>query len=131
VQLADKFNAKEEMERADWECWKKLEEGFKKIHGLLLFDLVDDDQEDVHQDERIRQRWTVELSQHEQEMYMLHYSSPSPSPQQRGSHTKTSAQRKHKGKRRKRTGKTVSFNVGSGEKLIKRVCKAAQWYQTL
>ncbi len=30
-----------------------------------------------------------------------------------------SAQRKQKGKRRKRTGKTVSFDVGSGENLIK------------
>jgi hypothetical protein len=39
--------------------------------------------------------------------------------QQCGSRTKTSAQRKWKGKRRKRTGKTVSCNVGSGEKLVK------------
>jgi hypothetical protein len=50
---------------------------------------------------------------------------PSPSPQQRGSRTKTSAQRKRKGKRQKRTGKTVSFNVGSGEKLIKEEAKVA------
>jgi hypothetical protein len=34
-------------------------------------DLVDDDQEDACQDERIRQRWTVELSQHGPEMDML------------------------------------------------------------
>jgi hypothetical protein len=58
-------------------------------------------------------------------MDMLPYSSPSPSPQQRGSCTKTSAQRKRKGKRRKRTGKTVSFDVGSGEKLIKEEAKDA------
>ncbi len=83
-----------------------------------------DDQEDTHQDERIRQRWTVELSQDAKEMDML----PSPlslSPQQCGSRTKTSAQRKWKGKRRKRTGKTVSCNVGSGEKLIKEEAKDA------
>jgi hypothetical protein len=84
--------------------------------------LDDDDQEDTHQDERIRQRWTVKLSQHAKEMDML-LSSPSPSPQQRGFCTKTSAQRKWKGERRKRTGKTVSCNVGSGEKLIKEEAK--------
>jgi hypothetical protein len=50
---------------------------------------------------------------------MSPYSSPSPSPQQHESCTKTSAQRKQKGERRKRTGKTISFDVGSGEKLIK------------
>jgi hypothetical protein len=81
--------------------------------------LVDDDQEDACWDERIRQRWTVHLLQHGKEMDMLPYSSPFSSPQQRGSRTKTSAQRKQKGKRRTRTGKTVSCNVGSGEKLIK------------
>jgi hypothetical protein len=119
------FKAKQPMEKADWVCWKKLEEGFEQFHGLLLFDLVDDDQEDARQDERIYQRWTVKLSQHGQEMDMLPYSSPSPSPQQRGSRTKTSAHRKQKGERRKRTGKTVSFDVESGEKLIKEEAKDA------
>ncbi len=114
-----KFEAKRAMEMADWECWKKLEEGFEQFHGLLLFDLVDDDQEDAHQDEMIRQRWTVKLLQLGQEMDMLAYSSLSPSPQQRGPRTKTSAQRKWKGKRRKRTGKTISFDVGNDKKLIK------------
>jgi hypothetical protein len=85
------IRSKTSMEKADWECWKKLEEGFKQFHGLLLFDLVDDKQEDAHQDERIRQRWTVKLLQHGQEMDMLPYYSLSPSPQQRGSRTKTSA----------------------------------------
>ncbi len=119
VQLADKLEAKQAIEKADWECWKKLEEGFEQFHGFFLFDLVDDNQEDAHQDERIRQRWTVKLLQHGQEMDMPPYSSPSPSPQQRGSCTKTSAQRKQKGKRMKRTGKPVSFDAGSGDKLIK------------
>ncbi len=125
MQLADKLEAKQAIEKADWECWKKLEEGFEKFQGFFLFDLVDYDQEDAHQDERIRQRWTVEPSQHRQEMDMSPYSSPSPSPQQRGSHTKTSAQRKRKEKRRKRTGKTVSYDVESGEKLIKEEAKDA------
>ncbi len=49
----------------------------------------------------------------------------SPSPQQCGSCTKISAQRKWKGKRRKRTGKTVRCDVGSGEKLIKEESKDA------
>jgi hypothetical protein len=56
VQLTDKFEAKQAMEKADCECWKKLEEGFEQFHRLYLFDLVDDNQEDAHQDERIRQR---------------------------------------------------------------------------
>jgi hypothetical protein len=47
VQLADKLKAKRAMAKADWECWKKLEEGFEQFHGLFLFDLVDDDQEDA------------------------------------------------------------------------------------
>jgi hypothetical protein len=116
VQLSDKFEAKQAMGKADWECWKKLEEGFEQYHRLFLFDLVDDDQEDTHQDERIRQRSTVKLLQHGQEMDISPYSFPSPSPQQHGSCTKTSAQRKQqKGKRRKRTGKTISFDAGSGE----------------
>ncbi len=101
------------MAKAERECWKKLEEGFKKNHRLALFDLVDDDHKDAHQDERKRQRWTVKLMQHGQEMDMLPYSPPSPSPQQCGSHTKTSPQRKRKGKRRKGPGKTISYNVES------------------
>ncbi len=121
----DKLAAKQAMEKADWECWKKLEEGFEQFHGLLLLDLVDDDQEDACQDERIRQRWTVKQLQHGQEMDMLPYSSLSPSPQQHGSCTKTSAQRKQKGKRRKRTGENLSFDVGSSEKLIKEEAKDA------
>jgi hypothetical protein len=58
-------------------------------------------------------------------MDMLPYSPLCPSPQQRGSRTKTSSQRKWKRKRRKRTGKTVSFDMGSGDKLIKEEAKDA------
>jgi hypothetical protein len=123
VQLADKLEAKQAMEKADLECWKKFEEGFKQFHGLFIFDLVDDNQEDARRDERIRQRWTVEMLQHGQEMDILPNFSPSPSPQQRGSCTKTFAQKKLKGKRRTRKGKTVSFDVGRGEKLIKEEAK--------
>jgi hypothetical protein len=109
------------MAKADWEFWKKL----KQVHGLFLFDLVDDNHKYARQDERIRQRCTVELSQHGQEMDMSPYSSLSPSPQQRGSHTKTSAQRKWKWKRRKGPGKTVSCNVESSDKLMKEEAKDA------
>jgi hypothetical protein len=49
VQLADKSEAKQAMEKADWECWKKLEKRFEQFHGLFLFDLVDDNQEDARQ----------------------------------------------------------------------------------
>ncbi len=117
--------AKQAMAKAYWECWKKLEKGFEQFHRLFLFDLVDDDQDNAHQDERIRQIWTIKLSQHGQEIDMLPYSSLSPSPQQGRSCTKTSAQRIWKVKRRKRTGKTVSRDVGSGEKVIKEEAKDA------
>jgi hypothetical protein len=70
VQLADELEATQEMVKADWECWKKLEERFKQIHGTFLSDLDEDDQDKAHRDERIRLRWNVELSQHAQEMDM-------------------------------------------------------------
>ncbi len=73
----DKLEAKQAMAKADWECRRKLEEQIEQIQGLFLFDLDDDDQEDTHQDERIRQRWTVELLQHAKEMNMLPVSLPS------------------------------------------------------
>ena len=67
----------------------------------------------------VRQRWNVELLQHGngKEMNMSSYT-PSPSPQQCESCTKTSAQRKQSRTRREKTGKSISCNVGSGEKLI-------------
>jgi hypothetical protein len=80
VQLADKLEVKQEMEKADWECWTQLETQFEQIHGPLLFDTDDDDQDNAHQDERIEQTWNVELLQHAKEMDMLPYS-PSPSTQ--------------------------------------------------
>jgi hypothetical protein len=50
VQLADKLEAKREMVKADWECWKKNEKQFERIHGPILFDLDDDDQEQACRD---------------------------------------------------------------------------------
>jgi hypothetical protein len=35
VLLADKLEAKKAMGKADWECWKTLEEGFEQFHGLF------------------------------------------------------------------------------------------------
>jgi hypothetical protein len=31
MQLADKLEANRAMAKADWECWKKLEEGFENF----------------------------------------------------------------------------------------------------
>ncbi len=62
VQLADELEVEQAMAKADWECWKKLEEGFKMICGHFLNDFDDDDQEDARQDERVRQRWAIELT---------------------------------------------------------------------
>ncbi len=98
----------------DQECWTKLEKQYRKTHGPFLFDTDDDDQDIACWDERIEQRWNVEVSQHAKEMDMSPYS-PSPSTQQLRSCAKTSAQRKQSKTRTKKTGKSVSCNVGSGE----------------
>ena len=45
MQLADKLEAEQEMMKADWECWMKIEEQFEQIHGYFLFDLDEDDQD--------------------------------------------------------------------------------------
>ncbi len=94
----------------------------EKNHGLLSFDLYDNDQEQAHQDACTRERCNVDVSQMAKEMDMLPYSS-CPSPQQCGSHTKTSAQREWRGERREWAGKPVSCNVESGGKLIKEEAK--------
>jgi hypothetical protein len=124
VQLADELEATREMAKADWECWKKLEERFERIHGPFLFDLDEDDQDEVRRDKRIRQRWNVDPLQHIKETDMLPYSLSLP-PTARVSHTKNSAQRKVRKVRRKRAGKFISCDVGSGEKLIEEEAENA------
>jgi hypothetical protein len=47
VQLADKLEVKQEMAKADWECWTKLKKQFKKNHGPFLLDADDNDQDDA------------------------------------------------------------------------------------
>ncbi len=122
MQLADKLEAKQEMVKADWECSKKLEKRFKQIHGLILFDLDDDDQEQTCWEACTRERCNADVLQMAKEMDMLLYS-PSPSPLLLGSRTKDSAQRKQRGERRKNTGRTISPDMGRGENLIKEVAK--------
>jgi hypothetical protein len=119
VQLADKLEAKQEMVKADWKCWKKNDE---QIHGPILFELDDDDQEQARRDASTRERCNADVLQMAKEMDMLPYSL-SPSPSLLGSCTKDSAQRKWRGKRRTNTGRTVSPNMERGENLIKEVAK--------
>ena len=114
VQLADELEATREMVKADWKCWKKLEEQFS--------DSDEDDQDEAHRDERMRQRWNVEPLQHAQEMDMSPYSLSLP-PTAWVSGTKSSAQRKRRKKRSKRAGTFISCAVGSGEKIIKEEAK--------
>jgi hypothetical protein len=52
VQLADELEAKQEMVKADWECWKKLEKQFEQIHRPFLFDLDEDDQDKACRDKK-------------------------------------------------------------------------------
>ena len=112
------------MMKADWECWKKIEERFEQIHGPFLFDLDKDDQDKAHRDKRIRQKWNVDPLQHIKEMDMLLYS-PSLPPTAWVSRTKNSAQRNRRKTRRKRAGKFISCTMGSGEKLIKEEAENA------
>jgi hypothetical protein len=83
--------------KADWECWKKKEKQLEQIHGLILFDLDDDDQEQACWDACTRERCNADILQMGKEMDMLPYS-PSPSPLLLGSRTKDSAQKKRGGK---------------------------------
>jgi hypothetical protein len=48
VQLTDKLEVKQEMAKADWECWMKLEKQFEQIHGPFLLDTDDNDQDNAH-----------------------------------------------------------------------------------
>jgi len=123
VQLADKLEAERAMAKANWECWKKSE-----ACTDFFLELDDDDQEEARQDERIRRKWSLELSQHAQVM-----DSSSLSPQQHGSRTKNSAQRKRSKTRWKKTGKFILCDVGSGERLIEEeaedTCASPYRYQ--
>ena len=116
VQLADELEATREMVKADWECWKKLEEQFS--------DLDEDDQEKARRDKRMRQRWNVDPLQHAQEIDMLPYSLSLP-PTAWVSGTKSSTQRKRRKKMSKRAGTFISCAVRSGEKIIKEEAKNA------
>ncbi len=122
MQLTDELEATRLMVKADWECWKKLEERFKRIHGPLLSDSDEDDQDEARRDKRIRQKWNVGLLQHAQEMDMLPYSLSLP-PTAWVSGTKSSAQRKQRKTRSKSAGTFISCAVGSGEKTIKEEAK--------
>jgi hypothetical protein len=90
------------MVKADWECWKKLEERFS--------DLDEDDQEKSRRDKRMRQRWNVDPLQHAQEMDMSPYSFSLP-PTAWVSGTKSSAQKKRRKTRSKRAGIFISCAV--------------------
>ena len=114
VQLADELEATREMVKADWECWKKLEERFS--------DSDEDDQDEARRDERMRQRWNVDPLQHAQEMDMSPYSFSLP-PTAWVSGTKSSAQKKRRKTRSKRAGIFISCAVGSGETIIKEEAK--------
>ena len=116
MQLADELEATREMVKADWKCWKKLEEQFS--------DSDEDDQDKARRDKRMRQRWNVEPLQHAQEIDMLPYSLSLP-PTAWVSGTKSSAQRKRRKKRSKRAGTFISCAVGSGEKIIEEEAKNA------
>ncbi len=48
MQLADEYEATQDMVKAYWESWKKLEERFKRIHGPFLSDSDEDDQDEAH-----------------------------------------------------------------------------------
>jgi len=102
------------MVKADWECWKNLEERFS--------DSDEDDQDEARRDERMRQRWNVDPLQHTQEMDMSPYSLSLP-PTAWVSGTKSSAQKKRRKTRSKRAGIFISCAMGCGETIIEEEAK--------
>ncbi len=87
----------------------KSEKQFEQIHRPFLFDTDDKDQDGACQDERIEQRWNVELSQHAKENVKSPYypspSGPTPRPLLKGNGVRQG---------RKRQGNPYA-DVGSGE----------------
>jgi hypothetical protein len=80
VQFADELEAKQEMEKADWESWKKSEDLSEQINGPYLSEFDDDDQEQARRDSCTRERWNADFMQMANEMDMLPYT-PSTYPQ--------------------------------------------------
>ena len=63
MQIADKLGTKQAIAKADWECWKKPEEQFERIHGPFLFDLDVNDQEQACWDACTRESCNADISQ--------------------------------------------------------------------
>ncbi len=124
VKLTDELEAERDMMKADWECWKKIEERFERIHRPFLFDSDQDDKDEAHRDKRIQQRRNVDPLQHIIKVDMLLYSPYLP-PTAWVSRTKNSAQRNWRKTRRKKAGKFISCTMGSGEKSFKEVAENA------
>jgi len=55
VQLADQLEAEQAMAKTDYECCKKLEEQFERIHEPYFY-LDDDDKEQACRDKCTRER---------------------------------------------------------------------------
>jgi hypothetical protein len=117
VQLADELEATREMVKADWECWKKLEERFS--------DLNEDDQDEACRDKKDETEMECPpFAACTRDGYVALLPLPPP-PTAWVSGTKSSAQRKRRNKRSKRAGTFISCAVGSGEKIIKEEAKNA------
>ena len=120
------------MAKADWECWKKVEEQFEQMHGPSFFYLDDDDQQ-ACRDVCTRERCNADVSEMAKEMDMLPYS-PSLFPSLLESHTKNSGQKKRRRKKRRNTGGTRQPQGGKGLKIDQEGCQgcvveAGQYHQ--
>ena len=76
MQLADKLGTKRAIAKTDWDCWKKSEEQFERIHRPFLFDLDDNDQEQACWDACTRESCNADVSQMAKKMDMLPYDDP-------------------------------------------------------
>jgi hypothetical protein len=129
VELADELEAKQEMVKVDWECWKKADKQQEdldlQINGTFLFEWDDLSEEALRDtDKCLRQRWNaykqteidMAISSHFVKRNEERTTNPSPHTHQIGfQHDKESDKRKQRRTRRKKAGATTSQDMGSND----------------
>jgi hypothetical protein len=106
VQLADKLEAKQAIEKAGWDLWKEADKQREaldlQINGPLLFEWDELSEEALQEaDKHLRQRWKeMVITSHFGKCNEARATNPSPPYHQIGSHAKESDKRKWRRKRR-------------------------------
>ncbi len=120
MQLAERLEAKQAMEKAKWVLWKetnKQQEALDlQISVSLLFEWDDLSEEALWEaDKCLRQRWKeMVITSHFGKHNVAWATDPSHPYYQIGSHAKESDEKKRRRKRRKKAGTISSQDMGSG-----------------